>query len=122
MQKPTFVFKDVEVDFRLYKLNSKKHDYVIGKKRETITFDYPSNFLDEKKTRTAAIANFIHASDSETLRNLIYPLYSVHDSLLVGIKNFCYVLDDYENALNKTSGRLIFNKNNKIVSSLFLLI
>jgi hypothetical protein len=115
------VFNDALVDFSLYKTLQKRYDYIIAGKRETILLTRLTRDIDQKKTNTALIANFIHASDSEVLRRMQYHQHTVHDCLLIGIKNICHLLDDYEHAFNNLSSKSIFS-NKDAYSSIFLLI
>ena len=122
LEEKSILFSDANVDFTVYKPIKKKHDFLIGKIRETITFEYPSGDINNKKLVSSALANVIHASDGEVLRLMNIKTPSVHDCLLIGIHDICFILDSYEEAINKVTAKKIFNNQNLTVSSFFLLI
>ena len=85
IDKKKIVFNDVEVDFYLYKLKKYRTEYKTNNTRDSIQFYEISDEIDFKKTKTACIANFIHASDSELLRRCHSSTHTIHDCILGGI-------------------------------------
>ena len=121
IDKKKIVFNDVEVDFYLYKLKKYRTEYKTNNTRDSIQFYEISDEIDFKKTKTACIANFIHASDSELLRRCHSSTHTIHDCILGGIWDWCRIHDEYQTNLNLLSTKKIYNKNDVYTSS-FLLI
>lgn len=121
MEAPLVNFNSAIVDFRLYKNSLRRIDFSIDAYRSSIRIKKLTCDIDYKKMRQAVRANFVHACDSEVLARMSISVHSIHDCLMIGIKNISITLDEYNEVLMSSSTNIAPIKSCKI-NSIFTII